>query len=106
MELQAGELVTVQTIGGPRPARYIRPLRGGPAATGQERKPHGEFHQVRIVYHQISVNPVREELGQPRRIHQDDIAKAPICRSCGCSDFFACEGGCSWVEPDLCSSCV
>jgi hypothetical protein len=29
-----------------------------------------------------------------------------VCRGCGCDDDAACAGGCSWVEPDLCSSCV
>lgn len=28
------------------------------------------------------------------------------CRVCGCTDDQACEGGCYWVEPDLCSACV
>ncbi len=28
------------------------------------------------------------------------------CRRCGCSNFSACDGGCWWVEDDLCSSCV
>lgn len=28
------------------------------------------------------------------------------CRSCGCSNFSACAGGCWWVEDDLCSSCA
>ena len=28
------------------------------------------------------------------------------CRSCGCTDEKACPGGCYWVDPDLCSSCV
>jgi hypothetical protein len=28
------------------------------------------------------------------------------CRVCGCTDDHACEGGCSWVEPDLCSACA
>lgn len=27
------------------------------------------------------------------------------CRSCGCTDEHACSDGCSWAEPDLCSSC-
>lgn len=31
---------------------------------------------------------------------------AHTCRACGCSDDMACEGGCYWVEPGLCSSCV
>lgn len=28
------------------------------------------------------------------------------CRGCGCTDAFACEGGCSWAEPGLCSTCA
>lgn len=28
-----------------------------------------------------------------------------VCRVCACTDECACEGGCSWVEPDLCSAC-
>ena len=28
------------------------------------------------------------------------------CRVCGCTDDQACEGGCSWAEPDLCSKCA
>ena len=27
-----------------------------------------------------------------------------FCRICGCTGDVACEGGCSWVEPDLCSA--
>lgn len=29
-----------------------------------------------------------------------------ICRGCGCWEEAACDGGCEWVEPDLCSRCV
>ncbi len=32
-------------------------------------------------------------------------AELPMCRECGCTDDHACEGGCSWVEEDLCSAC-
>lgn len=28
------------------------------------------------------------------------------CRVCSCTDLQACPGGCSWVGPDLCSSCA
>lgn len=28
-----------------------------------------------------------------------------VCRVCGCTQNNACEGGCYWVEPDLCSRC-
>lgn len=33
-------------------------------------------------------------------------AFALACRVCGCTENNACPGGCSWVGPDLCSSCV
>jgi ParB/RepB/Spo0J family partition protein len=29
-----------------------------------------------------------------------------VCRECGCTDECACDGGCAWVEPDLCSACA
>ncbi|MDP3853649.1 hypothetical protein [Phenylobacterium sp.] len=29
-----------------------------------------------------------------------------ICRICGCWEQEACEGGCVWIEADLCSSCA
>lgn len=29
-----------------------------------------------------------------------------VCRICGCTQNNACQGGCYWVEEDLCSSCV
>jgi len=27
-----------------------------------------------------------------------------ICIMCGCTDRFACKGGCSWLNPGICSS--
>lgn len=30
---------------------------------------------------------------------------AQRCRVCGCTDMRACDGGCEWVELDLCSAC-
>jgi hypothetical protein len=39
------------------------------------------------------------------------IAMVPLfdvqsCRVCGCTEDRACEGGCYWIEPDLCSACA
>lgn len=28
------------------------------------------------------------------------------CRVCTCTDDRACESGCEWAEPDLCSNCA
>jgi ParB/RepB/Spo0J family partition protein len=33
------------------------------------------------------------------------LAAVPTCGVCGCTDEYACEGGCTWIEPDLCSRC-
>jgi hypothetical protein len=33
---------------------------------------------------------------------EDDVRQ---CRGCGCTDDDACEGGCEWVDEDLCSRC-
>lgn len=30
----------------------------------------------------------------------------PACRVCGCTDDWACPGGCAWVTADLCSACI
>jgi ParB/RepB/Spo0J family partition protein len=37
---------------------------------------------------------------------EEEAAEVQACRECGCTDEEACEGGCSWVEADLCSACV
>ena len=29
-----------------------------------------------------------------------------ICEKCGCTDEYGCDEGCSWVRPNLCSSCA
>ena len=29
-----------------------------------------------------------------------------VCRVCGCSQNFACEGGCGWAAEDVCTACV
>jgi MinD superfamily P-loop ATPase len=33
------------------------------------------------------------------------LAGEQQCRECGCTEERACEGGCFWAEPDLCSGC-
>lgn len=29
-----------------------------------------------------------------------------VCRECGCDEEHPCEGGCFWVDEDLCSACA
>lgn len=45
--------------------------------------------------------------GEPKVVYTRSLYVPGVtCRVCGCIDEWACEGGCWWVEPDLCSSCV
>lgn len=37
------------------------------------------------------------------RLKEKEIQR---CRVCGCTYYTPCEGGCYWVEEDLCSKCV
>jgi len=43
--------------------------------------------------------------GDSRSVEPVQGAGVP-CRDCGCTDGEACESGCWWVEPDLCSECA
>ena len=44
---------------------------------------------------------VRDESG-----HRELLPLPAACRECGCTELNACEGGCWWVEPGLCSACA
>ena len=35
-----------------------------------------------------------------------DPSAGAHCRVCGCTDEYACPGGCEWAEPNLCSRCL
>jgi hypothetical protein len=45
-------------------------------------------------------------------LHDDELpipipsSLGPVCRVCRCSEEDACDGGCGWAEPDLCTACV
>ena len=36
----------------------------------------------------------------------ENIFDEQKCRVCGCTWDHACEGGCYWIEDDLCSACA
>lgn len=45
-----------------------------------------------------------EEEAARKRYKQ--LSGARSCSRCHCTDDWACEGGCWWVAPDLCSNCA
>jgi len=46
------------------------------------------------------------DLGEEPGLGSEPLFDVDTCRECGCSDDDACEGGCFWVEADLCSRCA
>lgn len=42
---------------------------------------------------------------RPTRSLTTDRRGLVACRICGCTQDRACSSGCSWAEPDLCSTC-
>ncbi len=37
---------------------------------------------------------------------EDPLIDFRRCRVCGCTDDYACPGGCYWIEENLCSACA
>lgn len=44
--------------------------------------------------------------GEEKAAEPTHEAIARTCRVCGCTDEWGCDGGCLWVEEDLCSQCA
>lgn len=63
---------------------------------------HGQLHVVpEEVHRSVALLLAKvEQLGA----RLEGLA-GQACRVCGCTQEDACEGGCWWVEEDLCSSC-
>lgn len=53
---------------------------------------------------EIVIGTIRDHLNDERPAKTSCAINR--CRVCGCTDDNACPGGCSWVEPDLCSKCA
>jgi hypothetical protein len=48
----------------------------------------------------------REALEAPDGSPRVPSLLGQVCRDCGCTDDNACEGGCGWAKPDLCTACA
>lgn len=62
-------------------------------------------------YEQARVDEAEESARAANQPDDDLKAEASAdevraCRECGCTDQIACDGGCWWVEDDLCSACA
>jgi ParB/RepB/Spo0J family partition protein len=62
----------------------------------------------------LSRSEIQYVLGQNAKFEPDPNAydndwedeEERACRVCGCTDDYACDEGCEWVEDDLCSQCA
>ena len=104
------------------PGTYIALRRNAACLTVNEvmaeLAPHGRLSALLSAIEADCVKPTYSDarlLGRvfpisPAIVSELGCGTAPrICRSCGCSEFDACdEGGrgCAWAEPDLCTSCL
>lgn len=61
-----------------------------------------EYAQIELVPDDTNTQFERDMEIDSARLGMGD----PPCRRCGCTDADGCDGGCHWVEPDLCSQCA
>lgn len=69
---------------------------------------YGDYTPGRFMWITENIKPLRKIIpfrGRHGLFNVPDEALR-VCRACGCSEFNACEGGCSWVEEDLCNNPV
>ena len=72
----------------------------------QRRHHAAESEALSLIYELVNINVLgSDDTTLPPR---PDLSPLGIrqCRVCGCTDDHACDGGCDWVETDLCSSCA
>jgi hypothetical protein len=65
----------------------------------------GVIESVQLVEGETDYGPTLDQEAAARRLY-GQLSGAVACRVCGCSDDWACDEGCDWAEPDLCSACV
>lgn len=67
-----------------------------------------QIHKLEVLSNEGTIVPVFEPASpeEAQALMAKNLGTMRKCRVCGCDDFHACPGGCSWVEDDLCSACV
>lgn len=66
------------------------------------------IHKLEVLSEDGHLVPVFEPASpkEARALMVRNLGTMRKCRVCGCDDFHACPGGCSWVEDDVCSACA
>lgn len=53
--------------------------------------------------HPMGGTTVMDRLDFQAFLHEEDVQ---VCARCGCHDLLACDEGCEWIAPNLCSACT
>lgn len=66
----------------------------------------GELHCVESLQRWLAKHPVTPYNDDDSKSggHPMIVEVLPTCRICGCTENYACNVGCVWLEPDLCST--
>ena len=73
-------------------------------------QPHHRLKDKAIVDHLVELveakaAEIARDTDAAARREYARLSGARSCRTCGCTDQWACEGGCEWINADLCSTC-
>lgn len=107
LDAQATAARNVLTAAGvPEIVPYEEPKGGWPSEYEPSRHAGGRALQVpeRIALLAEERDALREQLDQANE--ELEGLRGPACRVCGCTELEACEGGCGWAAPYLCTECV
>lgn len=55
--------------------------------------------------HPMASTPMGKAIISHYEQSQEPYKPRLVCLGCGCTDDFACPGGCSWSQPGICSTC-
>lgn len=83
----------------------------GPRALDHHDDELGELDRfLELADNEVSarLDAIADEMSPAERVlHAPDHVRGErTCRGCGCTDTYACPGGCAWVDRDLCSRCA
>lgn len=53
----------------------------------------------------LDIGLVATEVEQFARFLRQEATQERVCRKCGCTPSWGCDGGCDWVADDLCTEC-
>lgn len=98
------EKAEVQWNTAPRFPSYQPPKQEKVETKKPKKETKSKEKETKLPKTEIKTEPIAPPASELPLLARDNKQERK-CRVCGCTEQNACEGGCSWVEEDLCSSC-